>query len=147
MSKELHDLLATAAADYRARGDLAAADQFDSILASQVSAHEDALRKENEALRICYGDQQNKRLAAELELNELKIEHGSIQARVAEFEANLLRSAEGTDILGGVISSIEKHGNYSAESTVVVLRQALGCFNRSSPVSDAPVKGEVSRDE
>ncbi|MBT9123842.1 hypothetical protein KIP75_30140 [Pseudomonas aeruginosa] len=220
MEKELHELLATAAADYRARGDLATAERFDSILTSQApeqgedtqmlrgEAHEQpeirgylrrwaydkvvpakvrnennrlawpkkflllsitqnqclrddepvvalsqhermlgALRKENEALRICYGDQQDKRLAAEHELNELKIEHGSIQARVAELEADLLRSAEGTDIIGGLISSIEKHGNYSAESTVVYLRQALGCFNRFSPVSDVPVKGEVSRDE
>lgn len=195
MSTELHDLLATAAADYRARGDLATAARFDAVCASRVltsevlaqpseieryeeferalvlsqnraavepkrvayelwklvcSQHErmlGALRKENEALRICYGDQQDKRLAAEHELSELKIEHGTIQARVAELEADLLRSAEGTDILGGLISSIEKHGNYSAESTVVFLRQALGCFNRFTPVPDAAVKCEVSRDE
>ncbi|MBX6653669.1 hypothetical protein ISF12_10475 [Pseudomonas aeruginosa] len=185
MSKELHDLLATAAADYRARGDLPTAARFEAVHASLLSAS-DALEKSSESehyeeferalvmsqsraaiepkrvawelwqlvrsqhdLAVGVLTSAHRKHAAELITSRglLRDELESSKARVAELEADLLRSAEGTDILGGLIASIEKHGNYSAESTVVFLRQALGCFNRFSPVSDAPAKGEVSRDE
>ncbi|MCS8413315.1 hypothetical protein N0572_22025 [Pseudomonas aeruginosa] len=185
MDKEVHDLLATAAADYRARGDLKTAARFDAACVSSVQTgvvleqpseseryeeFERALvllqnRAAIEPKRVAWELWQlvrsqhdlavgaltsaHRKHAAELITSRglLRDELESSKARVAELEADLLRSAEGTDILGGLIASIEKHGNYSAESTVVFLRQALGCFNRFSPVSDAPAKGEVSRDE
>lgn len=187
MSMELNDLLMTAAADYRARGDMATAARFEAVCATQqqpsevleqpfsaseleqpevvlraipqvkylphmgglqsydmeevypaceilkdgaelmtvtqheriCSAHMDVAHSRNVALQ-----------QAQADARRYKAERDSALARASELQADLDRSAEGADILRGLIASIEKKGNYTAESTINFLNQALGCFNR-----------------
>ncbi|HGO9799609.1 TPA: hypothetical protein ACLEB8_004797 [Pseudomonas aeruginosa] len=187
MTKELNDLLVTAAADYRARGDMATAARFEAFCSTQqqpsevleqpfptselelpevvlraipqvkclqrmgrlqsydveevypaceilkggaelmtvtqheriCSAHMDVAHSRNVALQ-----------QAQADARRYKAERDSSQVRAAELQADLDRSAEGADIIRGLIASIEKKGNYTAESTINFLSQALGCFNR-----------------
>lgn len=59
---------------------------------------------------------------------------------------DLLEALESTtecaEILRGLIESIEKHGNYSAESTINFLNQALGCHYLST-AAIARARGEA----
>ncbi|HEJ2342223.1 TPA: hypothetical protein ACWLUJ_005740 [Pseudomonas aeruginosa] len=182
MSKELNDLLAIAAADYRARGDMATAERFEAYCADQQSSSEvlELEPPEVVAWSVCAGskktyDFKQDAVAAmdhwhatfpsgQVELTELMsvaqydrtvgqlrakvrawkkfaedresqmwsavAERDAAQSRTAELQADLDRSAEGADIIRGLIASIEKKGNYTAESTINFLSQALGCFNR-----------------
>jgi hypothetical protein len=51
---------------------------------------------------------------------------------------------EGAEILRNLIDSIERHGNYSAESTVGFLNQAKQCFDeiRAEQSTDKPAEGK-----
>lgn len=55
---------------------------------------------------------------------------------------------EGIEILDNLIASIEKHGNYSKESTVSFLNQALQCFDNilaiKSTAAQAATEGDKS---
>lgn len=65
-------------------------------------------------------------------------------ASIACAAPDLLEALESTtecaEILRGLIESIEKHGNYSAESTINFLNQALGC-HYLSPAAIARARG------
>lgn len=171
MTKELYDLLVTAAADYRARGDIAKAERFEAYCTGQQPSfkvpdqpspgrEQDCyeefertlvqlqnraavepkrvawelwaiVRRQHDSI-LCASATAHRKHAAELLTSRglLRDELESSKARVAELEADLGRFAEGTDIIAGLIASIEKKGNYTAESTINFLNQALGCFNR-----------------
>lgn len=49
---------------------------------------------------------------------------------------------EGIEILTNLFESIRKHGNYSQESTLNFISQALGCFRASQPAT--PTGGEMT---
>lgn len=55
------------------------------------------------------------------------------QAQVLEQRNERGLADEAAEILRDLISSIEKHGNFSEESTLNFLRQALGCISRFEP--------------
>lgn len=73
------------------------------------------------------------------ELENLRAQRDAAQVRTTELLSELDQAADGADILRDLIASIEKHGNYSAESTINFLQQALCRFSRfaSAPVAEA----------
>ncbi|HGM8087290.1 TPA: hypothetical protein ACKP9S_003661 [Pseudomonas aeruginosa] len=170
MNKGLYDLLVTAAAEYRARGDIATAARFETYCEGQQPSfapdqpspdrEQDCYEEFERALVLSQNraavepkdvawelwaivrrqhdgivgalTAAHRKHASELITSRglLRDELESSRARIAELEADLGRFAEGTDIIAGLIASIEKKGNYTAESTINFLNQALGCFNR-----------------
>ena len=72
--------------------------------------------------------------------DEMKANARLIAAAPDLLEA-LESSVESAGIIRSLIESIEAHGNYSAESTINFLNQALGC-HYLSPAAIAKAKGE-----
>lgn len=58
-------------------------------------------------------------------------------ARTAPVDA-LDHVSEGAEMLQNLIDNIESKGNYSAESTVLFLNQALGCIRAALPTAPTP---------
>lgn len=56
-----------------------------------------------------------------------------VQAQAMEYRSERGIADVAAQIIRDLISSIEKHGNFSEESTLDYLRQALGCISRFEP--------------